>query len=191
MRDEYGLTPRQRAFCDEYLKCGNASEAARRVGYSEKSAFRAGIDNMQKPKLKNYIAERLQSTQEKRIADADEVLLYLSRVMRGEIKDAFGLDASLQDRTKAAQELLKRWAVADQRQSSTLARLDSMLMELRIAVDAPPAEGMPPGGKAEPGSESSEGKAEPVQAPEPSEGGAGAIAEGKPEPPEPGPSGAV
>lgn len=175
MRDEFGLTPRQRAFCDEYLKCGNASEAARRVGYSEKSAFRAGIDNMQKPMLKKYIAERMKPTQEKRIADADEVLLYLSCVMRGEIKDAFGLDASLQDRTKAAQELLKRWAVADQRQSSTLARLDSMLMELRIAVDAPPAEGMPSEGKPEPG-------------PEPSEGGAGAIADGKPEPSAPGPS---
>lgn len=191
MRDEYGLTPRQRAFCDEYLKCGNASEAARRAGYSPKMAHSIGQENTEKPAIKRYIAMRMQPDDEKRIADADEVLQYLSNVMRGKVKDTFGLDASLQDRTKAAQELLKRWAVADQRQSSTLARLDSMLMELRIAVDAPPAEGMPSEGKPEPGSEPSEGKPGPVQAPEPSEGGAGAIADGKPEPPESGPSGAV
>lgn len=171
MRDEFGLTPRQRAFCDEYLKCGNASEAARKAGYKAKNADVIGGQNLGKLAIKKYIADRMQPAQEKRIADADEVLLYLSRVMRGEEKDAFGLDASLQDRTKAAQELLKRWAVADQRQSSTLARLDSMLMELRIAVDAPSPGGMP-----------SEGKPEPAPAPEPSEGGAGAMAESGPEP---------
>lgn len=175
MRDEFGLTPRQRAFCDEYLKCGNATAAAIAAGYREKSARITGQENMKKLALKNYIAERMRPTQERRIADADEVLLYLSRVMRGEIKDAFGLDASLQDRTKAAQELLKRWAVADQKQGATMARLDSMLMELRVAIEQPAAPERADGKQA-PAPEASGGM------PEPSEGGAGAIADGGAEP---------
>lgn len=77
--------------------------------------------------------------EKRRIADADEVLDYLSGVMRGEIKDQFGLDASLQDRTKAAQELLKRYAVADQRQQSTLQRLDAILMTFNAALQEAPA----------------------------------------------------
>nr|DAJ68713.1 MAG TPA: Terminase small subunit [Caudoviricetes sp.] len=42
------------------------------------------------------------------IATADEVLEYLTKVMNGEEKDAFGLDVSVADRTKAAELLGKR-----------------------------------------------------------------------------------
>lgn len=132
--DEFGLTPKQRAFCDYYLQCGNASEAARKAGY--KFPEQSAKDNTQKPTCKAYIAQRMQPTVDKRIADADEVLQYLSDVMRGAIKDQFGLDASLQDRTKAAQELMKRYAVADMRQASTMQRLDSLFVEFRAAIAA-------------------------------------------------------
>ena len=134
--DEFGLTPKQRAFCDYYLQSGNATDAAKRAGYSEKMAFSIGNENTKKPKCKAYIAERMQPTVDKRIADADEVLQYLSDVMRGAIKDQFGLDASLQDRTKAAHELMNRYAVADMRQASTMQRLDSLFVEFRAAIAA-------------------------------------------------------
>lgn len=137
--DEYGLTPKQRAFCDFYLQSGNATDAARKAGYKEKNADVTASINLGKAAIKRYIADRMQPTVDKRIADADEVLQYLSDVMRGAIKDQFGLDASLQDRTKAAQELMKRYAVADMRQASTMQRLDSLFVEFRaaIAADAP------------------------------------------------------
>lgn len=134
--DEYGLTPKQRAWCDEYIRIGNGIEAARIAGYSNPK--HSSEDNRDNPACKAYITTRMQPTIDKRIADADEVLLYLSRVMRGEEKDQFGLEASLQDRTKAAQELLKRYAVADQRQASTMARLDSLLVEFRTALTSDP-----------------------------------------------------
>lgn len=137
--DEFGLTPKQRAFADYYLQCGNASEAARKAGYSEKTAFRIGQENMQKLAIKAYIGERMQPKNDKRVADLEEVLAYLTGVVRGEIKDQFGLDASLQDRTKAAQELLKRYAVADMRQATTMQRLDSLFVEFRAAIAADPA----------------------------------------------------
>ncbi len=58
---------------------------------------------------------------------------FLTQVMRGEILDAFGLDASLADRLTAARELLRRLDVANG-QTDTLARLDGLLIEFRAAL---------------------------------------------------------
>ena len=165
--DEYGLTPKQRAFADYYIETGNASEAARRAGYSPRTAEHTAQQNMQKRAVKAYIAMRMEPRNDRRIADADEVLQYLSDVMRGLVKDQFGLDASLQDRTKAAQELMKRYAVADMRQQSTMARLDSLFVEFRAALESPAAQQQP---TAEPESgapEPSAGAESPTQEPEP------------------------
>ena len=136
MLDENGLTPKQKAWCDYFLQSGNAVDAARKAGY--KNPKISGMENSHKPACKQYIDIRMQPKEKRRIADADEVLDYLSGVMRGEIKDQFGLDASLQDRTKAAQELLKRYAVADQRQQSTMQRLDAILMTFNAALQEAP-----------------------------------------------------
>ena len=136
MLDADGLTPKQKAWADEYIKSGNAREAARKAGY--KYPNQSAIDNAGKRSVKAYIAARMAPTEARRVADADEVLDFLSRTMRGEIKDQFGLDASLQDRIKAAQELMKRYAVADMRQQSTLQRLDDIFISFRAALDAPP-----------------------------------------------------
>ena len=60
-------------------------------------------------KLDKFIQIKLQEKEDSRIASQDEVLQYLTKVMRGEEKDQFGLDASLQDRTKCAELLGKRY----------------------------------------------------------------------------------
>ena len=134
MRDEYGLTHKQRLWADAYIETGNAREADRRAGYKH----RMDGQNGQIPTVKAYIEARMQPAAEARIASMDEVLQYLTRVMLGEEKDQFGLDASLQDRTKAAQELLKRYAVADDRQRGTMQRLDSIFAEFKVAVQSGP-----------------------------------------------------
>lgn len=132
MVDEYGLTLKQRRWCDAYIETGNATEAAKRAGY--KNPEQSAIDNTRKPRCRAYLDAHLQKTHAKGAADADEVVLFLSRVMRGEVKDQFGLDASLQDRIKAGQELMKRYAVADQRQQGTLQRLDGLLLAFQTAI---------------------------------------------------------
>lgn len=101
------LTPKQRAFADYYIETGNATEAARRAGYKKPNV--QGSQNLEKLSIKSYIEERVKASDEKRIAKGEEVLEYLTKVMRGEEKDQFGLDASLQDRTKAAELLGKRY----------------------------------------------------------------------------------
>lgn len=106
------LTPKQKDFCEYYLQTGNATEAAKRAGYSEKTAYSIGQENLNKPVISEYIANRRAEMDKTLIADSDEVLRFYSAVMRGEVKDQFGLDASLGDRLKAGDSLMKRYAVS-------------------------------------------------------------------------------
>lgn len=104
------MTPRQKKFCEYYIQSGNAAEAARKAGYSEKTARSIGQENLTKPDIQAYIQKRISGQDKKRVADADEVLEFYSAVMRGEVKDQFGLEASLTDRLKAGDSLMKRYA---------------------------------------------------------------------------------
>ena len=103
------LTPKQRAFADYYIETGNATEAYIRAGYNKKGARANSARLIANDSIKQYIDERLSKIEDARIAKGGEVLQYLTKVMRGEEKDQFGLDASLQDRTKAAELLGKRY----------------------------------------------------------------------------------
>ena len=103
------LNKRQRDFAEYYLKLWNATEAAKKAGYSEKTAYSIGNENLKKPEIKAYIRERMRARDSMLIADTDEILVFLTAVMRGEVKDQFGLDATLADRMKAGTDLLKRF----------------------------------------------------------------------------------
>lgn len=102
------LTPKQKTFCDKYLVFGNATQAAKEAGYSERTAYRTGADNLKKPQILEYIQKRQKQIEDARIADVAEVMRFLTSVMRGEVKDQFDLDAPLSERTNAAKEILKR-----------------------------------------------------------------------------------
>ncbi|EGO8094339.1 terminase small subunit [Enterococcus faecalis] len=117
------MTEKQKRFCDFYIETGNAKEAAIRAGYSEKTAKQIGQENLTKPDLRAYIDERLAELKNERTADAQEVLEYLTAVMRGEYKEAtlIGVGEGAQavvdiyvgakDRLKAAELLGKRHAL--------------------------------------------------------------------------------
>lgn len=116
------LTEKQKAFCDYYIETLNATEAARRAGYSEKTARAIGNENLTKPNIKSYIEKRLKELEDERTADAKEVLQYLTSVMRGEeVEEIVGFtDKGMQkvrklpnvkDRVKAAELLGKRYAL--------------------------------------------------------------------------------
>lgn len=79
-----GLTAKQKRFCDEYLIDLNATQAAIRAGYSKKTANRIGAENLTKPVIKEYIDARMAEKESQLIAEQDEVLKYLTSVMRGE-----------------------------------------------------------------------------------------------------------
>lgn len=78
------LTAKQQRFCDEYLIDLNATQAAIRAGYSRKTANRIGTENLSKPVIKEYIAKRMDEKEKLLIADQNEVMKYLTAVMRRE-----------------------------------------------------------------------------------------------------------
>lgn len=123
-----GLTPKQKAFADEYLKCGNATEAAINAGYSKRTAKEMGYENLTKPHVSAYIAERQKQIEDSRIADVSEVMQFFTRVMRGEEKDAFGLDISAADRMTAGKEILKR-NMSDRKLELELLKLENQLKD--------------------------------------------------------------
>ncbi len=128
------LTPKQMAFCDFYIKYGDATKAALAAGYSEDSARFIGCENLTKPNISAYINERMEEERKKRVASADEVMEFFSSVMRGEVRDAFGLDPSLDTRLNAGKELMKRYNAADGRNKASLEKLDALLKEFADAV---------------------------------------------------------
>lgn len=119
------LTPKQKAFADYYIELGNATEAYIKAGYNKKGARANSSRLIANDNIKNYIDERFSQLEDERIAKADEVLKYLTRVMRGEeteevvVIEGMGdgvsraaiteKDIGAKDRIKAAELLGKRY----------------------------------------------------------------------------------
>lgn len=119
------LTLKQKKFADEYIISGNATQSAIKAGYSKKTAGVIAVENLEKPNIKAYIDKRLKELDDKAIAKQEEVLQYLTAVMRGQSKSAVvvieGLGEGLsearlinktpdeKDRIKAAELLGKRY----------------------------------------------------------------------------------
>ncbi|MDF7668541.1 terminase small subunit [Lactobacillus sp. ESL0703] len=113
------LTVKQQKFADEYIKSGNATEAAIKAGYSKRAAYSIGQENLKKVEIANYLEKRMKEISDSKVADQQEILEYLSSVMRGEqtedVATAKGIfkDAKVgaRDRIKAAELLGKRSAM--------------------------------------------------------------------------------
>ena len=106
---EKDLNEKQKRFCQEYVANGyNVTQAAISAGYSEKTAAQIGSRLLRHVKVKEEIGRLQKKTEKSCIATAQEVMEYFTKVMNGEIKDQFGLEAPLSERTRAAQELAKR-----------------------------------------------------------------------------------
>lgn len=102
------LSVRQEAFCHYYAEEPNGQQAAIRAGYVEKYARITASKLLTQTNIQEKIRALRDENFKRNQATANEVMNYLTKVMRGEIKDQFGLEAPLSERTKAAQELAKR-----------------------------------------------------------------------------------
>lgn len=101
------MTAKQKRFCDEYLIDLNATQAAIRAGYSERTAQAIGAENLTKPLLKEYIAERMSEKESELIADQDEVLRYLTSVLRGKSRSSMVVVENTGDYCSKAREIEK------------------------------------------------------------------------------------
>lgn len=82
------MTDKQKRFCDEYLVDCNATQAAIRAGYSEKTACEQAARLLANVNIKAYIEKKMEQIGDKNIADTIEVLEYLTSVLRGESKSS-------------------------------------------------------------------------------------------------------
>jgi phage terminase small subunit len=116
------LNARQQRFCDEYLISGNATQSAIKAGYSEKTAYSHGQRLLKDVEIKSYIEERMTEIKSEKIATAEEVLQYLTSVLRGETRsheivvDSDGARVmskppSEKDRLKSAELIGKRYGI--------------------------------------------------------------------------------
>ena len=102
------LNEKEKIFCREYVKTGNGQQSALKAGYAKSSAKVTASKLLTRNNVKAEIGRLSAKREDKAIADAEEVMRTFTAIARGEVKDQFGLDASLNDRLKALQELAKR-----------------------------------------------------------------------------------
>lgn len=82
------LNDRQKRFADEYLIDLNATQAAIRAGYAERTAYSQGQRLLKNVEVQVYIEERMHSHQKETIAKQEEILETLTAIMRGDEKGA-------------------------------------------------------------------------------------------------------
>lgn len=81
------LNLKQQAFVDEYIKTGTAYQSAIKAGYSEKYAKSSSHKLLENVGIKAEIDKRMEKLKKDTIADQDEILQYLTSVLRGEVTD--------------------------------------------------------------------------------------------------------
>ncbi|KOP81997.1 terminase [Bacillus sp. FJAT-21945] len=117
------LTEKQKRFADYYIETGNITESAVKAGYSQNYANAQGYKLLENVGIKSYIDVRIAEKDSKQIAKQDEILTFLTKVMRGELTEQIpvGLgegaqqledkDTYVKDRVKAAELIGKRYAM--------------------------------------------------------------------------------
>jgi len=121
------LTVKQQRFVSEYLKDCNATQAALRAGYSEKSAYSIGQRLLKNVEVKLAVEEEMERLRTENTADSQEVVEYLTSVMRGREKETVPIfvgegvqeltekPVGAKDRIKAAELLAKRYGLLTER----------------------------------------------------------------------------
>lgn len=134
------LTQKQRLFADEYIKSGNATQAAIKAGYANEVS---GRENLRKPTVKAYIDAKMAEIESHKIADAKEAMQAITAIARGETTETQAqinpltgewekteVPADLKTRLTAWREILKRYPLSDE---LTKAQLRKVNADARVA----------------------------------------------------------
>lgn len=117
------LNERQRRFADEYIISGVAYSAAIKAGYSEKYAKTNSHVLLENTRIEKYISERMEILKSEKVADQQEIMEFLSGILRGKESETIPLGMGMGeqslvkkeldggDRIKAAELLGKRYAM--------------------------------------------------------------------------------
>lgn len=113
------MSEREELFCIYWVESLNGSQSAIRAGYKERTARITASKLLTKTNIKKRIDELMQERKRKEIASVDEVLTFLSSVLRGELDEEVVTQSgkkmlkktSIKDRLKASELLGKRYAL--------------------------------------------------------------------------------
>ena len=143
--EEKKLTEKQKAFCENYLIDLNATQAAIRAGYSAKSARQAAWNLLDRPEIQAYIKSRMESKNAELIATQDEILQYLTSVMRGksqsEVVVVEGIgdgcsEARCMEKSPDEKERLKAAELLGKRHGLYTEKIEQAVdMDLNITID--------------------------------------------------------
>lgn len=148
---KHKMTAKQQKFVDQYIKFGNAKQAALEAGYSPKTAKQMGVENLSKPYLKAAIDERMKAMEDDTIAKATEVLEYFTTVLRGTARETVAVATmdgveqvdnppSIKDRMAAGKELLKRYPGNDELLNAQLTKIITDIEKTKADVRKSKAE---------------------------------------------------
>lgn len=125
------LTPKQKAFADEYIKNGgNASDAARKAGYSNGIIRNATKKLLEKGCISAYIAKKQAEIEKQNgtdIMSLAEIQQRRSMIARGELTDSFGFAPDFSDQLKSMNDLEKTLAIKEAREEATESRRKSQI----------------------------------------------------------------
>lgn len=103
------LTPKQAAFVREYMIDLNATQAAIRAGYKEKTAYQTGAENLRKPQIQQAIQELHKAAEEKCAVTVEWILSEIAKIAQDE-------EVKTADRLRALELLGKRLGLWEKRQ---------------------------------------------------------------------------
>lgn len=123
------LTEKQKRFADEYIRLGNATEAARLAEYKQPHV--QGSRLLENVSVKAFIDKQLTKIESERIMEAQEALELLTSIARGELKETVLMATErgiaeaekppdINQRTNALKEILKRYPIDKKLRSKML-----------------------------------------------------------------------
>ena len=136
------ITTKQQRFISEYLKDCNATQAAVRAGYSEKSAYSIGQRLLKNDEVRQAVEAEMDRIRTENTADAQEVVEYLTSVMRGVesetvpifvgegVQELIEKPVGVKDKIKAAELLAKRYGLLTDRTELSSPALVQILDDL-------------------------------------------------------------
>ncbi|NLR31383.1 terminase small subunit [Levilactobacillus tujiorum] len=121
------LTVKQFKFVEAYIASGNATQAATEAGYSKKTAYKIGTENLKKPQILKALEKRTEEIKTERIDSQQEVMEFLSDVRRGKVQETVvtpggrkvTVPSKVSERIKAAELIGKRYAMWTDKQDLT------------------------------------------------------------------------
>lgn len=137
------MTAREMKFIEEYVISGNATRAAIAAGYSARCANRQGYKLLRRPQICAEIKLRLEKISDAKLAETQEVMEYLTRVLRGEEKTVvvvasgkkIEIPAPIAERIKAAHMILKRHGAYQQDMKVSVSATEQFIRALEKSYE--------------------------------------------------------